>query len=415
MNGKKLWEAQVGKESDPARWGSSSSPIVSDDSVIVTASAESQAIIALDKNTGKEVWRQEASGLDNMWGTPALVKVSDDRTDVVMSVAKELWGLDPETGKLRWFAAATDADQSYSSIVQDGVRVFAVTGRGGGSVAVDVAGKGDIGETNTVWTGNTNGSFGSPVLSGSKMFVVSSGVVTVVDAKTGDRLDQVRLTGVMQTGGRFGSLDYASPIVVGDRLFYLNGSGQMYVFAIGDEGLEQISVNRVTTDKETFWGSPAVSDGKLVLRGSKHLYCVADKGEKVEPAPAAVAASPATPAEGRGGGRPAFGGGRPGGGGGAGGAGAGGGGRRFDPMSMFNGMDANKDGKLTETELAGNPMADRLKTLDKDSDNAITADEFRTGIMSLFRSGSGGGGGGRSYGRGGNRPERPRRPSMAGE
>ena len=417
MNGQPLWQADVGKESDPAKWGSSSSPIVHGDSVIITASAESQAIIGLDKKSGKELWRQEAEGLDGMWGTPTLVKIDKERTDLVMCVAKELWGLDPDSGKLRWYADATGAEQAYSSVILDGKRVYAFTGRGGGSIALDAGGSGDVSESNTAWTGTENASFASPVRHESKLYVVARGVLTVVDAATGDRLDQLRLRGARQTGGRFGSLDYASPVVVGDRLFYLNGSGQMFVFSLGDQ-LEQVAVNQVTTDKETFWGSPAVSNGRMVLRSGKHLYCVADKGEKVTPSETAVAQA------GDAGDRPQAGGpgrGGPGGRGGRGGPGSAGqrgpggggpgGGGRFDPMSMFNGMDADKDGKVTMAELEGNRMADRLKTLDKNGDEAISKDEFSSGIGALFSRGGGG------YGNRGEdtRPDRPQRPNMVGD
>ena len=63
-----------------------------------------------------------------------------------------------------------------------------------------------------------------------------------------------------------------------------------------------------------------------------------------------------------------------------------------------------------------NRMAERLKTLDKDGDDLISKEEFRTGIGSLFsRSGGSGSGGGGSYGRGKDtRPDRPQRPQMAG-
>lgn len=399
MDGNKLWHADVGKESDPTKWGSSSSPIVHDNTVIITAAAESQAVVGLDKQTGKELWRQEAEGLDGMWGTPSLVKVSDERTDLVMCVAKELWGLDPSSGKLRWYADATGAEHAYSSIVLDGKRVFAFTGRGGGSIAIDAGGKGDISKSNTVWVGRDNASFASPVRYGSKLYNIARNVVTVVDAKTGERVQQMRLRGAMQTGGRFGSLDYPSPVIAGGRLFYLNGSGQMFVFALGDE-LRQIAVNRVTTEKEEFRGTPAISDGLMVLRSSKHLYCVADKGETVPEDEQVVAKADdeSSTAQGSGG---RSGGGRSGGG-------------RFDVMSMFNRMDADKDGKVTMAELEGNQMADRLKTLDKDGDKSISKEEFRTGISSLFRRGGGGGGGG-SYGNRGKdpRPDRPQRPESA--
>ncbi len=412
MDGNKLWNAEVGKESDPAKWGSSSSPIVFNNTVIVTASAESQAIIGFDKKTGKQLWRQEAEGLDGMWGTPTLVKIDDDRTDLVMCVAKEIWGLDPNSGKLRWYADATGSQQAYSSVVLDGNRVFAITGRGGGSIAIDAGGSGDVSKTNTVWTGRDNASFASPVRHQSKLYSVANGIVTVVDAETGERVQQLRLKGAQQTGGRFGSLDYPSPIVVGDRLFYLNGSGQMFVFEMGEE-LKQVWINKVTNEKETFWGTPAVSDGRLVMRSSKYLYCVTDKGEEVK-ADANLLAKTDEPESDE-----------PEAGGGAGGGrtrgGGAGGGRQFDPMSMFNGMDTNKDGKVTEDELEGNRMADRLKTLDKDGDAAISQEEFRTGISGLFSRGSGGGGrssggGGGGYGGRGEdtRPDRPQRPESAG-
>ncbi len=398
MDGKALWQAAVGQESDPAKWGSSSSPIVHDDIVIVTAAAESQAIIGFDKETGKEVWRQEAKGLDNMWGTPTLVKVDDDRTDLVMCVAKEIWGLDPATGELRWYADATGAQQAYSSVVLDGSRIYAVTSRGGGSIAVEAGGSGNVSESNTLWTGRDTGGYASPVRHGSKLYVVSGGIVTAVDAESGERGQRLRLNGADQTGGRFGSLDYPSPIVIGDHMYYLNGSGQMFVFALGDE-MEMVSVNRVTADKEIFWGSPAVSDDSLVLRSQQHLYCVQDKGEQVNPEDNLAANVEATeaPEEEAGGGRR-------------------GGGQRMDPMAMFKQLDTNQDETLTEAELEGNRMAERLMTLDKDANKQISKEEFSSGIASLFtRRGGGGGGGGRDgYNNEDQRPERPQRPASAG-
>ena len=399
MDGNEKWQAEVGKESDPTKWGSSSSPIIYKDTVIVTASAESQAIVGLDKNSGKELWRQEAEGLDGMWGTPTLVKVDDNRTDIVMCVAKELWGLDPASGKLRWHADATGAQHAYTSVVKEDKRVYAFTGRGGGSIAVDAGGSGDISKTHTVWTGRDNASFASPVKHESKLYLVTRGIVNVVDAKTGENIQKVRIKGTKKTGGRFGSLDYPSPVVVGDRLLYMNGSGQTFVFETSSE-LKQVAVNQVTNEKEVFWGSPAISKGQMVLRSSKHLYCVADKGEKVSPEDLAAAKGPEETDEA------------------AGGAGGERGGARGgrDPMAMFNRMDTNKDGSLTEDEYESNPMSDRLKTLDKDGEGGISKDEFRNGIRSLFTRGGGGGGGGGMYGRGGKdeRPDRPQRPQPVG-
>ena len=401
LNGNKLWQVDVGKESDPTKWGSSSSPVIHNNVLIVTASAESQAIVGLDITTGKEVWRQEAKGLDGMWGTPSLVDV-DGKTELVMCVAGEMWGMNPASGKLLWHADATNAQHAYTSLVQNKGRVFAFTGRGGGSIALDAGGSGDVSKTKTVWTGRDTTSFASPVSHNDKLYIVTRGVMTVVNAEDGKRVEQMRLKGAMQTGGRFGSLDYPSPVVAGDRMFYMNGSGQMYVFALGEK-TEQIALNRFTSDKEIFWGTPAISNGNLIVRSAKHLYCVKDKGDSVDQDASLFASidsgdsnsAAGTGSSGRGSGR--------------------GGGSRFDPMSMFNGMDSDKDGQVTEAELEGNRMAERLMTLDKDGDKSISKDEFTSGIASLFSRGGGsrGGGSGRSYGgRGGDkRPDRPQRPS----
>ncbi|MFT7633385.1 MAG: outer membrane protein assembly factor BamB [Mariniblastus sp.] len=261
-------------------WGSSSSPIVCGTTVIVTASAESQSIIGFDRTTGRKLWQHKSKSLDGMWGTPSLVKVDPNRMDLVMLVAKELWGWDPADGKIRWRANATDSQQAYTSIITQGKRVFAFSGQGGaGSIALDVGGSGDVKDARTVWTGQTGATYASPVRHRDRIYVVSRGILTVVDAKSGARLKQLRLKGARKVGNaRFGSLDYASPVVVGDRLFWLNASGQMYVFGL-DEKVQQLAVNELTSENEVFLGgAPAVSNGRMVLRSSKFLYCIADSG-----------------------------------------------------------------------------------------------------------------------------------------
>jgi outer membrane protein assembly factor BamB len=390
MDGKKLWEAEVGKESDPTKWGSSSSPIVYKDTVIVTASAESQSVIGFDKNSGEELWRQEAEGLDAMWGTPNLVKVDGERTDLVMCVAKEIWGLDPESGKLRWYADALGGRHAYTSVIVDGKRVFAFNGADSGSVAIDAGGEGDVSETNTVWTGKrATARFASPVRHKDKIYVVAQNIVSQVDAETGKRLDQVRLKGVMRTSGRFGALDYPSPIVLGDNMFYLNSRGQMFVVSLGDK-MKQLEVNRVTTEPEVFRGTPAISNGRMLLRSSAHLYCIADKGESVNPEDNALAAAERAPAAPAGGGQR--------------------GGRRQDPMELFNDIDADNDGKVSMKELEGNRLESILKPMDKDGDDAVSKEEFTAGLAARRRSGGGGGGGGNDP-----RPDRPQRPESAGK
>src|SRR5256885_2149023 len=82
----------LGTASSQRRWGSASSPILYKDYVIVNASEEGRAIVALDKKTGKEAWRATGDALEYSFGTPALIE-SEGRTDLVFAVPDELWGL----------------------------------------------------------------------------------------------------------------------------------------------------------------------------------------------------------------------------------------------------------------------------------------------------------------------------------
>ncbi|QDT29578.1 outer membrane protein assembly factor BamB family protein [Gimesia panareensis] len=290
MEGNQLWQTIVGDELDPRRWGSSSSPILYKDLLIVTASAESEAMVALNKKTGKEVWRQESTGFNATWGTPILVPVDKERTDLVIGVPYEIWGLNPDNGKLRWYCEAMSTDTYCSSVIagKDGV-VYGIEGRGGGSIAVKADGKGDVSKSHVLWSGRDANRIETPVLYDGRIYFFSRGIVNCIDARTGERIFRGRLESDSGStaseepprrggfggrgGGGFRGSDYSSPVVADGKIYFVSRSGETYVIKAGDK-LEQLAVNRLTNDEEDFSASPAISDGDLFIRSSKHLYCV---------------------------------------------------------------------------------------------------------------------------------------------
>jgi len=383
MEGNQLWQTSAGTGSGAKRWGSSSSPILFEDLVILTASAESESLVALDKATGNEVWRQEADGLNSLWGTPILVKVDDTRTDLVVAVPGEIWGVNPRTGKLRWFCEGHANDSFCSSpVAADGV-VYAIESgrRGGGGIAVRVGGTGDVTESHIVWKGSQAGRIGAPVLNDGRLYTVARGVAGCFEAETGDevyrkRLQAVRSSGGGGRGGRGGGQDYASPVMADGKIYFTSRGGAVHVFEEGPE-FKQLAVNKMTDEVEDFSSTPAVSDGELFLRSSKHLYCVA-KLEDVEPEVEITESESVTATEEQ---EPR----------------RGGGGNRFDPAAFFDRLDANGDGKLAGDEFTGR-FAERAKGFDSDGDDEVSKEEFQAGMQAM---GPGGGRGGRG-GAGGN-------------
>ena len=304
MAGTQLWQTSVGTKSDDREWGSSSSPILYEDLLIVPAGPEDRALVGLDKYTGKVVWRTDPTdSLGNVWGTPALAKAGES-TELVIGAPSEIWGLNPKNGKLRWYCPYVESDQFSSSVVVDGDTVFAVEGRGGGSVAVKAGGKDDVSKASQlVWTGRDSSSFASPIVYQGRMYFVSRKTITCVDAKTHDKIFEGRFTGPNgeaaapaggpggggpgggggagggrggRGGGGFGGTDYGSPVIADGKLYFVARNGDAYVLEAGKE-FKQLAVNRVTKEPEDFSATPAISGGEIFIRSNKHLYCVSAK------------------------------------------------------------------------------------------------------------------------------------------
>ena len=276
LDGKKLWSAKAGTDRDRKGWGSASSPILHGDAVIVTAAIESQALIAFDKKTGKELWKTEADGFNGTWGTPVVVG-KGDAAELVLGVPYEIWSINPSNGKLKWYAEALQSSSMCSSVVTDGKALFAVGGREGGSVAVKAGGKGDVTKSHTLWTGRDRARVGTPVVQDGLMYWISSGVANCIDTKTGEKVYQERLDGARSSGGggrRGGGNDYSSPVVGDGKLFYVSRSGATFVIKMGRD-FEQLATNRFDADSGDHSSTPAISDGQLFIRSSRNVYCIA--------------------------------------------------------------------------------------------------------------------------------------------
>src|SRR5205807_1135851 len=117
LEGKELWHVDVGTKTHG--WGSATSPVLYKDLVLVNASVECGSLLALDKKSGKEVWR--AKNISSSWSTPVLVKVPDGGTELVVSGSKQILAFDPDDGKELWHADSFDWYVCPTIIAHDGV------------------------------------------------------------------------------------------------------------------------------------------------------------------------------------------------------------------------------------------------------------------------------------------------------
>ena len=293
LDGKQLWQTSVGTGSGPNGWGTSSSPILYKNLVIVTASAESKAIVALSKETGKEVWRCQETGITSIWGTPVLVDCGQGRTDLVLAGPGKIWGFDPNDGKLRWECEGLASGAMCSSVVaHDGVVYALETGpRGGGTMAVRAGGTGDVTKTHVVWRGSERSRIATPVYENGRLYWINNRSANCIDAGTGKTIYQSpRLGGGTATTGpepgkgprpggkssrRGGAQEYSSPVMANGKIYWLARSGEAFVYAVGPE-FKLFGQNSLASDGGDFSSTPAISDGELFIRSSKYLYCVTE-------------------------------------------------------------------------------------------------------------------------------------------
>ena len=271
MQGNELWNASVGTESGNRGWGTASSPILYKDLVILNASEESQAIIALDKRTGKKVWQAPASILELAYGTPVIVKVDENRDDLVIAVPGEVWGLNPNSGKLAWYVETNLTGNLSPSVVPDGDKVYVFGGyRSSGSLAIKVGGSGNVSKTNTLWTSRNSSYVVTPILyEGTLYWIDDQGMYFSVSAKTGELIEKKRVPGIESRGRPV----YASPVCIHGDLYMQTRNSGLFVLEPGTS-LKVLSQNKFASDDSVFNGTPAVSGGELFLRSYTHLYCV---------------------------------------------------------------------------------------------------------------------------------------------
>jgi hypothetical protein len=181
--------------------------------------------------------------------------------------------------------------------------IYAVEGRGGGSIAVKAGGKGDVTSANIAWSGNDSNRFSTPLVFEGRIYLISAGTAKCISAADGKEIFQARLQsgqapaaapgnppgdaapagapGQPPGGGRgrrggFGGgrgSDYSSPVLGDGRIYYVTRGGDIHVIKASDT-FEKLATNRLTADSEDFSATPAISNGQIFFRSSKHLYCV---------------------------------------------------------------------------------------------------------------------------------------------
>ncbi|MDZ7604201.1 MAG: PQQ-binding-like beta-propeller repeat protein [Cyclobacteriaceae bacterium] len=102
-DGKIIWSVNAHEKysGETHRWGVAESPLVIDDKVIYTTGGKETSVVALNKDTGAEVWKSESAGGARTYVSPVIYKLGSVR-QIVASTSDFVMGIEPATGSISW-------------------------------------------------------------------------------------------------------------------------------------------------------------------------------------------------------------------------------------------------------------------------------------------------------------------------
>lgn len=267
--GQRKWLVRAGAFS--SIHGFCTSPVLHKDLVIVNGDHDGESYVAaLSKESGDVVWKTPREHRTRSYVTPLLREI-DGNVQAVFSGSKRVAGFNPETGERLWWVEGP-TEQFVASMVHDQSAFYLTAGFPTHHVmAIKPGGRGDVSESHVAWHVTDAKSYvPSPVVVNGLLFVADDrGIAHCFDARSGRHLWRERL-------GRH----FSASLVTADDLVYMTTDDGITLVLKADRQPQLVQTNELG---ERVFASPAISDGRIYLRGTDHLFCIAADSGSANP------------------------------------------------------------------------------------------------------------------------------------
>lgn len=244
--------------------GYCSSPVLFEGKVIVNGDHDGDSyLVALDQQTGETLWKIDRLHKTRSYVTP-LIREIDGRVQMMLSGSKHILSVDPRDGTEHWRIDGP-TEQFVASPVFDGERLFMAAGYPDYHVmAIRPTGSGDVTKTHIAWhETNARCYVPSPVVVDGYLIVADDrGTVNCFAADSGKRWWQERL-----------GTHFSNSLVTANALVYVVADDGLTKVVRPGRKLEVVAENPLG---ESIFSSPAIADGRIFLRGEKHLFCLGE-------------------------------------------------------------------------------------------------------------------------------------------
>ncbi len=269
LDGQLKWQVDLGDMQTRFGWGEAVTPALAGDRLIVNWDQEKGSFItALDKKTGKELWRVERPEEVTSWNTPLIVS-NGSKTLAVVNGTHRVKAYDIENGSEVWACGGQTVNAIPSPVPFEDTVIVLSGYRASAGFAIPIDSRGDLTETSGYrWKIDQGTPYvPSPAISGNRLFFTqtTSDVMSVIDARTGSPLsERKRLSGVKSL--------YSSPLVAGGHIYFAGREGTTVVIK-DDESLETVAVNSLN---EPLDASPIAIGDYLYLRTWSKVFAISN-------------------------------------------------------------------------------------------------------------------------------------------
>ena len=260
FDGNQKWLVRPGKFS--SRHGYCSSPVIYQNKVIVNGDHDGDAyLVALARDDGRTLWKIDRENKVRSYVTP-IIRQIDGRTQMILTGSKCVASYDPSDGRRHWIIDGP-TEQFVASMVFNGELLFLTAGYPEHHMlAIRPDGRGNVTDSHVVWRTTKACSYvPSPIAVGTYFLVVSDdGIASCFEASDGTRHWMKRI----------GSHYSASLVTAGGLVYFTADDGKTTVVRPGVK-YEAVAQNELG---ERVYASPAISGGRILIRGESHLYCI---------------------------------------------------------------------------------------------------------------------------------------------
>lgn len=261
FNGKLVWK--IVEKFHTLGLGTGTSPILFENAVIIQRDQDDKTsvVVAYDKMTGKELWKTPRP-VQISWSTPVLVEAGG-RTELVTNGSENVIAYDPKTGKELWRTRGVRSNAIHTPLVGKGLVIVTAGFPAKRIIAIRPGEQPDDKRVAWEYTKGT-GYVLSNILYGDHVYLsTDNGILTALNAETGE---------VVYEGGRPPKPTHfmGSAVAYNGMIAMTSQDGDTFLVRAGPK----YEIVRVNSVDEPVYSSLAIANGRIYIRGDKHLFAV---------------------------------------------------------------------------------------------------------------------------------------------